>query len=74
MTKPIYIMINPRAHQGKAWKRWLKIRNQVLERIPGVSNADVSLENAQVTIQHDDAITGSDQLKQAIKDAGFEAV
>ncbi|MDO8436940.1 MAG: heavy metal-associated domain-containing protein [Nitrosomonadaceae bacterium] len=46
----------------------------VLERIPGVSNADVSLENAQVTIQHDAAITDSDQFKQAIKDAGFEAV
>ena len=52
----------------------VKSVKNVLERIPGVSNADVSLENAQVTIQHDDAITGSDQLKQAIKDAGFEAV
>lgn len=52
----------------------VKSVKNVLERIPGVSNADVSLENAQVTIQHDDAITGSDQLKQAIQDAGFEAV
>ncbi len=46
----------------------------VLERIPGVSNADVSLEDAQVTIQHDAAISSSDQFKQAIKDAGFEAI
>ncbi len=46
----------------------------VLERIPGVSNADVSLEDAQVTLQYDAAITGIDQLKQAIKDAGFEAI
>ncbi len=52
----------------------VKSVKNVLERIPGVSNADVSLENAQATIQHDDAITGSDQLKQAIQDAGFEAV
>jgi copper chaperone len=46
----------------------------VLERILGVSDADVSLENAQVTLQYDSAITGSNQFKQAIKDAGFEAV
>ncbi len=52
----------------------VKSVKNVLERIPGVSNADVSLEGAQVTIQYDDEITGSDQLKQAIKDAGFEAV
>ena len=52
----------------------VKSVKNVLERIPGVSNANVSLEGAQVAIQHDDAITGSDQLKQAIKDAGFEAV
>lgn len=46
----------------------------VLERIPGVSDADVSLEDAQVTLQYDATITSSEQFKQAIKDAGFEAV
>ena len=46
----------------------------VLERIPGVSDVEVSLEDAQVTLQYDAAVTGSDQFKQAIKDAGFEAV
>ena len=46
----------------------------VLERIPGVSDADVSLEDAQVTLQYDAAVSGSEQFKQAIKDAGFEAV
>ena len=46
----------------------------VLERIPGVSDAEVSLEDAQVTLQYDAAVTGSEQFKQVIKDAGFEAV
>ena len=46
----------------------------VLEKIPGVSRADVSLEDAQVTIQFDVAITGINQFKQAIEDAGFEAI
>lgn len=46
----------------------------VLEKIPGVSSAEVSLEDAQVTIQYDAAITGIDQFKQAIEEAGFETI
>lgn len=46
----------------------------VLEKIPGVDSADVSLEQKQVTIQYDAAITNADQFKDAIKEAGFEVV
>lgn len=46
----------------------------VLEKLPGVSSAEVSLEDAQVTIQFDAAVSNIDQFKQAIEEAGFEAI
>lgn len=46
----------------------------VLEKIPGVNSAEVSLEDAQVTIQFDGAIASNDQFKHAIEEAGFEAI
>ena len=46
----------------------------VLEKIPGVDSADVSLEQKQVTIQYDAATTQPNQLKDAIEGAGFEVV
>ncbi|SFN89391.1 copper chaperone [Nitrosospira briensis] len=46
----------------------------VLERIPGVSSSEVSLEQGQVTIQYDGGMTGMDQFREAIEDAGFEVV
>jgi len=46
----------------------------VLEKIPGVGSADVSLEQKQVTIQYDAATTNADQFKDAITGAGFEVV
>jgi copper chaperone len=47
---------------------------KVLEKIPGVSSADVSLEQKRVTIAYDAATTHTDQFKNAIKEAGFEVV
>ena len=44
----------------------------VLEKIPGVSNANVSLEQQQVTIEYDASKAHTDQFREAIKDAGFE--
>jgi copper chaperone len=44
----------------------------ILEKIPGVSNADVSLEQKQVTVHYDVERARADQFKQAIKEAGFE--
>ncbi|MDH5480635.1 MAG: heavy-metal-associated domain-containing protein [Nitrosomonas sp.] len=46
----------------------------VLEKISGVSQADVSLEQAQATIQYDASVTSETQLKQAIEDAGFDVI
>ncbi|SCY44157.1 copper chaperone [Nitrosospira sp. Nl5] len=44
----------------------------VLEKIPGVDSADVSLEQKQVMIQYDAVTTDVNQFKNAIEDAGFE--
>ena len=46
----------------------------VLEKIPGVSHAEVSLEDAQVTIEFDESRTGIDHFKHTIEDAGFEVI
>lgn len=46
----------------------------VLEKLPGVENAEVSLEDACVTIRYDAASIGVDQFKNAIDKAGFEAI
>ena len=46
----------------------------VLEKIPGVASAEVSLERKQVTIQYDAATADTAQFRNAIKDAGFEIV
>lgn len=35
MDMPVYIVINPHCHQGQGWKRWLSIRETILERFPG---------------------------------------
>jgi copper chaperone len=51
----------------------VKSIKNVLEQIPGVMSTEVSLEDAQVTIQYDATITGIDQFKRAIEEAGFEA-
>lgn len=46
----------------------------VLEKIPGVHSADVSLEQKQVTVAYNAMTTHVDQLKNAIKEAGFEVI
>ena len=46
----------------------------VLEKIPGVNGADVSLEQKQAVIQYDAVTTSPNQFKDAIKEAGFEVV
>lgn len=46
----------------------------LLEKIPGVDNADVSLEQKQATVRYNPATTDVNQFKNAIEDAGFEIV
>lgn len=44
----------------------------VLEAIPGVASADVSLEKAQATVSYDPAQASLDKMKEAVSDAGYE--
>lgn len=44
----------------------------VLEKLPGVNNVVVSLEDAQATIQHQVGSPTHEDFKCAIEDAGFE--
>lgn len=44
----------------------------VVEKVSGVSGADVSLENKQVKIQYDPEKTNINQFKEAIVGTGFE--
>jgi len=46
----------------------------VLEPIPGVASVDVILENGQVSIDYDPAISSEEQFTNAINDAGYEVV
>lgn len=45
---------------------------RVLQALPGVGRADVSLERKQATVEYDAALAATDQLRQAVEDAGFE--
>ena len=45
-----------------------------LENIAGVSSANVSLEQKQVTVQYDDTKAAPKQFTEAIKKAGFEVI
>jgi copper chaperone len=44
----------------------------VLEKISGVSNVKISLDQAQAIIQYDATKSNTEQFKQTIRDAGFE--
>ena len=43
-----------------------------LQRVPGVSQAQVSLENAQALVRYDRALANVETLKQAVENAGFD--
>jgi copper chaperone len=45
----------------------------VLEALPGVSKADVSLERSEAAISYESGKVSREQMVQAIDDAGFEA-
>jgi copper chaperone len=45
---------------------------QVLETIPGVEHAEVSLDKGQARVSFDPEQTGVDAFKAAIADAGYE--
>lgn len=44
----------------------------VLQKIPGVTSVDVSLDRGIARVQYDAAKTDTSQFREAIKNAGFE--
>jgi len=44
-----------------------------LKALPGVTEADVSLESAQARVQYDPATVSEQQLREAVEEAGFDA-
>lgn len=46
---------------------------RVLEGLPGVKGADVSLSEGRATIRYDASMADTAQFKRAVEDAGFEA-
>ena len=44
---------------------------QALKAIPGVDDVKVSLSAGEATVQYDEKLTSSEQLKSAVKDAGY---
>jgi copper chaperone len=45
----------------------------VLERLPGVAHAEVSLERAEARVTYDPATSAQADLKRAVEEAGYEA-
>lgn len=45
---------------------------RVLEALPGVTAADVSLDQAKASVRHDPAVADVGSLKNAVEEAGFE--
>ena len=46
---------------------------RVLQQVEGVKTVQVSLENANATVQYDPAVANPRGFKTAIEDAGYEA-
>ena len=44
---------------------------QALKAIPGVGDVNVSLSAGEATVQYDERLTSPDQLKSAVKGAGY---
>ncbi len=47
---------------------------RVLENLDGVISANVSLENKKADIEYNEDILSIEEIKEAISDAGFEAI
>jgi diacylglycerol kinase family enzyme len=61
MEKPVFIIVNPYCHQGRGWKRWLSIKTDVLQEIPGArvivseKGMDLDIEINRVLQSNEDA-------------------
>ncbi|MBI4741120.1 MAG: heavy-metal-associated domain-containing protein [Betaproteobacteria bacterium] len=59
---------------GMSCQGCVKNLTGVLQALPGVESATVSLEAAQASIRFDPARAGAAQFKDAIEGAGFDVV
>ncbi|PIX74744.1 MAG: heavy metal transporter, partial [Rhodocyclales bacterium CG_4_10_14_3_um_filter_68_10] len=59
--------------RGMSCQGCVKSVTNVLEALPGVARAEVSLERAEARVEYEAARVGEAQMKQAVADAGFEA-
>lgn len=60
--------------KGMTCSGCVKSVTEVLQKIPGVSNADVSLDKNCALINYDPAQAQPAQLTSAIEDAGFDVL
>ena len=47
---------------------------RVLQNLDGVKNAKVSLENKNANLEIDESVITLEEIKEAVKDAGFEVI
>ena len=47
--------------------------SNVLQALPGVASAEVSLENSEAKVTFDPAVSNKAALRKAVEDAGYEA-
>ena len=60
--------------QGMTCQGCVSSVKTVLEKLPGISQVEVSLDPALATIHHNSSVTDIRQIKAAIVDAGFEVI
>ena len=59
--------------EGMSCGGCVKSVTNVLTALPGVANADVSLENKNARVEYEPGRVTREDMKRAIVDAGFEA-
>ena len=59
---------------GMSCQGCVKNVTNVLQALPGVERVEVSLEAARAVIVHDEARASEAQLREAIEEAGFDAL
>jgi len=52
----------------------MHVTNALVEDVPGVSNADVSLEKGEATVTYDPAKTELAAMAEAVSEAGYTLV
>lgn len=57
---------------GMTCKGCISNVEQALNTIAGVQEVEVSLQNSKVSARYDELQTSSNQMKSAIKDAGYD--